>query len=83
MNFDALTILWLNTFALNVYKSLMSTNVANQDNLSDMIYFDILIEAIMPRVSNLLSDAFELSINVKQLYKTIKFILIYVSTVYF
>lgn len=52
MNFDGLTILWLNTFALNVYKSLMTTNVANQDNIGDMIYFDILIEAIMPRVSN-------------------------------
>lgn len=52
MNFDALTVLWLNTFALNVYKSLMTTNVANQDNLGSMIYFDILIEAIMPRVSN-------------------------------
>lgn len=49
MNFDALTVLWLNTFALNVYKSLMTTNVANQDNLGNMIYFDILIEAIMPR----------------------------------
>jgi len=52
MNFDTLTILWLNTFALNVYKSLMTTNVANQDNLGSMIYFDILVEAIMPRVSN-------------------------------
>ncbi|XP_025411987.1 UHRF1-binding protein 1-like isoform X4 [Sipha flava] len=49
LNFDALTVLWLNTFALNVYKSLMTTNVANQDNLGSMIYFDILIEAIMPR----------------------------------
>lgn len=55
MNFDALTVLWLNTFALNVYKSLMTTNVANQDNLGNMIYFDILIEAIMPRVNILLS----------------------------
>lgn len=44
----------------------MSTNVANQDNLGDMIYFDILIEAIMPRVSNLSSDILNLSINVKQ-----------------
>jgi len=52
MNFDTLTVLWLNTFALNVYKSLMTTNVANQDNLGSMIYFDILVEAIMPRVSN-------------------------------
>jgi len=52
MNFDALTVLWLNTFALSVYKSLMTTNVANQDNLGNMIYFDILVEAIMPRVSN-------------------------------
>lgn len=56
MNFDALTILWLNTFALNVYKSLMTTNVANQDNLGNMIYFDILIEAIMPRVSKLFNN---------------------------
>lgn len=31
----------------------MTTNVANQDNLGSMIYFDILIEAIMPRVSKL------------------------------
>lgn len=65
MNFDALTVLWLNTFALNVYKSLMTTNVANQDNLGDMIYFDILIEAIMPRVSNWLSDISEILINTK------------------
>jgi len=30
----------------------MTTNVANQDHLGGVIYFDILIEAIMPRVSN-------------------------------
>jgi len=52
LNFDTLTVLWLNTCALNVYKSLMTTSVANQDNLGNMIYFDILVEAIMPRVSN-------------------------------
>ncbi|XP_050520734.1 UHRF1-binding protein 1-like [Daktulosphaira vitifoliae] len=50
LNFDNLTIIWLNTFALNVYKSLMTTNVANQENLGNMIYIDILIEAIMPRI---------------------------------
>lgn len=60
INFDALTVLWLNTFALNVYKSLMTTNVANQDNLGGMIYFDILIEAIMPRVSILLCNVHKL-----------------------
>ncbi|XP_050442148.1 UHRF1-binding protein 1-like [Adelges cooleyi] len=49
LNFDVLTVIWLNTFALNVYKSLMATNVANQDNLATMIYIDIFIEAIMPR----------------------------------
>lgn len=51
LNFDNLTVIWLNTFALHVYKSLMSTKVANQENLGNMIYLDILIEAIMPRVS--------------------------------
>lgn len=30
----------------------MTTSVANQDSLGNMIYFDILIEAIMPRVSS-------------------------------
>jgi len=41
---------------MNVYKSLMTLYVANQDNLGGIIYFDILVEAIMPRVSNLISE---------------------------
>jgi len=69
MNFDTLTVLWLNTFALNVYKSLMTTNVANQDNLGNIIYFDILVEAIMPRVSNwLLKLSYIFKMNLKAFY---------------
>jgi len=78
MNFDALTVLWLNTFALNVYKSLMTTNVANQDNLGNMIYFDILIEAIMPRVSNQL--VIKIIINFKN---SIKNVLFYIQILFY
>ncbi|KYQ54512.1 UHRF1-binding protein 1-like protein, partial [Trachymyrmex zeteki] len=47
VNFDVCSCLWFNSFALNLYHSLMG-----KDKLSStrLMYFDVKIEAILPRV---------------------------------
>ncbi|KYN07307.1 UHRF1-binding protein 1-like protein [Cyphomyrmex costatus] len=47
VNFDVCSCLWFNSFALNLYHSLM-----RKDKLSSsrLMYFDVKIEAILPRV---------------------------------
>ncbi|XP_024085881.1 UHRF1-binding protein 1-like isoform X2 [Cimex lectularius] len=47
MNFDVNTILWLNSFALNLHQSLQEIKQNSTNNLN---YVDVKIEAIMPRV---------------------------------
>lgn len=48
IHFDVLTLLWLNSFGLNLHQSLLNTK--NQDAAA-LMYIDVKIEAIMPRVS--------------------------------
>lgn len=47
IHFDVLTLLWLNSFALNLHQSLLSTT--NQDTAA-LMYVDVKVEAIMPRL---------------------------------
>lgn len=47
INFDLLTLLWLNSFALNLHQSLLN---AKQEGTINLNYLDVKIEAIMPRV---------------------------------
>lgn len=49
INFDVCSCLWFNSFALNLHHSLMGKN--KQLSSSRLIYFDVKIEAILPRVS--------------------------------
>ena len=46
INFDLLTVLWLNSFAMNLHQSLLNT----KQESSALNYIDVKIEAIMPRV---------------------------------
>lgn len=49
INFDVCSCLWFNSFALNLYHSLMGRD--NQLNSARLIsYFDVKIEAILPRI---------------------------------
>ncbi|KAJ8969015.1 hypothetical protein NQ317_007376 [Molorchus minor] len=47
--FDLDSVLWLNSFGLNLYQSLM--NSKNEVQVSDYTYIDVKIEAILPRVN--------------------------------
>lgn len=49
INFDVCSCLWFNSFALNLYHSLMGKD--QQLSSSRLMYFDVKIEAILPRVS--------------------------------
>ncbi|XP_014283394.1 bridge-like lipid transfer protein family member 3B [Halyomorpha halys] len=46
INFDLLTVLWLNSFALNLHQSLVNT----KQESAALNYIDVKIEAIMPRL---------------------------------
>lgn len=48
LNFDLCSCLWFNSFALNLYHSLIGKN--KQLNASRLMYFDVKIEAILPRI---------------------------------
>ncbi|XP_067211489.1 bridge-like lipid transfer protein family member 3B isoform X2 [Linepithema humile] len=48
INFDVCSCLWFNSFALNLHHSLMGKN--KQLNPSRLMYFDVKIEAILPRI---------------------------------
>lgn len=51
IHFDVLTIIWLNTFFLNLYKSLLSTSTAqNNQQVSQLLYLDMKVEITMPQV---------------------------------
>lgn len=48
INFDVCSCLWFNSFALNLYHSLMGKD--QQLSSSRLMYFDVKIEAILPRI---------------------------------
>ncbi|XP_011633226.1 UHRF1-binding protein 1-like isoform X1 [Pogonomyrmex barbatus] len=48
VNFDVCSCLWFNSFALNLYHSLMEKD--KQLSSSHLMYFDVKIEAILPRI---------------------------------
>ncbi|XP_011698292.1 PREDICTED: UHRF1-binding protein 1 isoform X3 [Wasmannia auropunctata] len=48
INFDVCSCLWFNSFALNLYHSLMGKD--KQLSSSRLMYFDVKIEAILPRI---------------------------------
>jgi len=50
VNFDVCSCLWFNSFALNLYYSLLMGK-DKQLSSSRLMYFDVKIEAILPRVS--------------------------------
>ena len=49
ISFDVVTLLWFNSFALNLYQSIL----ASRKDTNSGNYVDVKIEAIMPRVSML------------------------------
>ncbi|XP_014232860.1 UHRF1-binding protein 1-like isoform X2 [Trichogramma pretiosum] len=50
INFDLSSCLWFNSFLLNLYHSLMSNGSNMASANSNLMYFDVKIEAILPRV---------------------------------
>ncbi|KAK9497050.1 hypothetical protein O3M35_004434 [Rhynocoris fuscipes] len=50
INFDVATVLWLNSFALNLKQSLVRAHEENSSQSTPLNYVDIKIEAIMPRL---------------------------------
>lgn len=50
---DVLSILWANSFALNLHQSLQKST---QEMNTSLPYVDVKIEAVMPRVSHLLTE---------------------------
>lgn len=58
INFHLDSVLWLNSFALNLHESLLRTSVVNtingqssqNQNEPSFMYMDVKLEAIMPRV---------------------------------
>ncbi|XP_015191800.1 PREDICTED: UHRF1-binding protein 1 isoform X1 [Polistes dominula] len=48
VNFDVCSCLWFNSFLLNLHHSLMKKD--EPANLKNMMYFDVKIEAILPRI---------------------------------
>ncbi|KAF7989984.1 hypothetical protein HCN44_008658 [Aphidius gifuensis] len=49
INYDVYSCLWLNSFVLNLYKSLL-TNSTNNNTTNSLAYFDVKLEAILPRI---------------------------------
>lgn len=63
VNFHLDSVLWANSFVLNLHESLLRTSVGNSmvndmtsvvSNEPSFMYMDVKLEAIMPRVSLLL-----------------------------
>ncbi|XP_076181630.1 bridge-like lipid transfer protein family member 3B isoform X2 [Ptiloglossa arizonensis] len=50
VNFDVCSCLWLNSFALNLHHSLMNKDTQTVHTSSNFMYFDVKIEAILPRI---------------------------------
>lgn len=50
VNFDVCSCLWFNSFALNLYHSLMNKDKQSTYTSTNLMYFDVKIEAILPRV---------------------------------
>lgn len=50
IHFDVITLLWLNSFLLNLHQSLLQTAAGQEVTDSGLIYFDVKIEAILPRL---------------------------------
>ncbi|XP_021938763.1 UHRF1-binding protein 1-like isoform X4 [Zootermopsis nevadensis] len=50
IHFDVCSCLWLNSFALNLHQSLLSSNPEQQQAAAALMYMDVKLEAIMPRV---------------------------------
>lgn len=59
IQFDMITIIWLNTFFLNLHKSLLTTSTAQNEQLSSQLfYFDVKLEITMPQVRKLVAVEF-------------------------
>ncbi|KAK6637779.1 hypothetical protein RUM44_008201 [Polyplax serrata] len=50
IHFDVISILWSNAFALNLYQSLLQTKTSQETSVSDIMYIDVKLEAILPRI---------------------------------
>ncbi|XP_023247701.1 UHRF1-binding protein 1-like, partial [Copidosoma floridanum] len=50
INFDVCSCLWFNSFFLNLYHSLLNNSNGMTHPSSDLMYFDVKIEAILPRI---------------------------------
>ncbi|XP_053985581.1 bridge-like lipid transfer protein family member 3B isoform X2 [Hylaeus volcanicus] len=50
VNFDVCSCLWFNSFALNLHHSLMNKDTQTIHTSSNFMYFDVKIEAILPRI---------------------------------
>ncbi|XP_031847067.1 bridge-like lipid transfer protein family member 3B isoform X3 [Nomia melanderi] len=50
VNFDVCSCLWFNSFALNLHHSLMNKDKQTTHTSINLMYFDVKIEAILPRI---------------------------------
>lgn len=50
IHFDVITLLWLNSFLLNLHQSLLQTTTGQDVTDSSLMHFDVKIEAILPKV---------------------------------
>ncbi|XP_076645786.1 bridge-like lipid transfer protein family member 3B [Halictus rubicundus] len=50
VNFDVCSCLWFNSFALNLHHSLMGKDKHATHTSTNLMYFDVKIEAILPRI---------------------------------
>ncbi|XP_051166557.1 UHRF1-binding protein 1 isoform X2 [Leptopilina boulardi] len=50
INFDICSCLWFNSFLLNLYYSLLGDDKKTATNTANLMYFDVKIESILPRV---------------------------------
>jgi hypothetical protein len=50
IHFDLCSCLWLSSFALNLHQSLLSSSPERQQAAAALMYMDVKLEAIMPRV---------------------------------
>ncbi|XP_076289525.1 bridge-like lipid transfer protein family member 3B isoform X3 [Lasioglossum baleicum] len=50
VNFDVCSCLWFNSFALNLHHSLMCKDKQATQTSTNLMYFDVKIEAILPRI---------------------------------
>jgi hypothetical protein len=53
IHFDLCSCLWLNSFALNLHQSLLSSNPDQLQASAALMYIDVKLEAIMPRVCHI------------------------------